>query len=107
MTWSDVTLTDRLHPSSGIEALLLRSGHLLLIYNDVEEAPRDKLAVSISTDRGKTWRWTRHLEDTPGKRFDYPSIIQAKDGTLHATYSYNLKTIKHVRFNEAWVHQGE
>ena len=34
-------------------------------------------------------------------------FIQAEDGTLHATYSYNLKTIKHVRFNEAWVQQGE
>ena len=73
-----------------------------MIYNDKEDA-RDRLAVSISTDRGKTWQWTRHLEDTPGERFDYPSIIQAKDDTLHATYSYNTSAIKYVRFNEAWV----
>ena len=41
-----------------------------------------------------------------GKRFDYPFIIQAKDGALRATYSYDLKTVKHIRFNEAWVQQG-
>ena len=107
MTWSEVASTDLPHPNAGIEALLLRSGRLLMIYNDTEEDPRDKLAVSISADRGKTWKWTRHLEDTPDGRFDYPSVIQAKDGTLHATYSHNLKTVKHVHFNEEWVQDGD
>ena len=64
MTWSEVTSTDLLHPGAGIEALLLDNGQLLMIYNDKEEGPRDKLAVSLSDDRGKTWRWTRHLENT-------------------------------------------
>ena len=50
-----------------------------------------------------------------------PSIIQAKDGTLHATYSYHVgekgakrdaagkpmhKSIKHAHFNVGWVRQG-
>jgi len=107
ITWSSLTVTDLPHPGAGIEAILLRNGHLLMIYNDKERSPRDRLAVSISTDRGKTWKWTRHLENTPGGRFDYPSIVQAKDGTLHATYSFHLKTIKHVHFNEAWVQEGD
>ncbi|GMV91012.1 MAG: hypothetical protein AMXMBFR82_07900 [Candidatus Hydrogenedentota bacterium] len=107
MTWGAITTTDLLHPGAGIEAIVLNNGHLLMAYNDVEEGPRDKLAVSISDDRGETWKWTRHLEDTPDGRFDYPSIVQAKDGTLHATYSFNLETIKHVHFNEAWVMEGD
>jgi len=107
ITWSQMREIDLIHPGSGLEAILLRNGHLLMIYNDKEDA-RDRLAVSISTDRGRTWRWTRHLEDTPGERFDYPSIIQARDDTLHATYTYNLRTIKHVHFNEEWVmEEGE
>ncbi len=106
-TWSVVTPTSLPNPGAGIEAVMLKDGHLAMIYNDKEESPRDRLAVSISTDEGKTWRWTRHLENTPGGRFDYPSLIQARDGTLHATYSYNLKTIKHVRFNLEWVLQGD
>ena len=106
-TWSEITETELPNPGSGIEALVLANGCLAMIYNDNTSDPRDKLAVSISTDRGKTWTWTRRLEDTPGGRFDYPSLIQAKDGALHATYSYNLKTIKHVRLSEAWVKQGD
>ena len=107
MTWGAVTLTDLPNPGSGIEAVLLGNGHLAIIYNDSEKDPRDRLAVSISEDRGKTWRWTRHVENTPGQRFDYPSLIQTPDGTLHATYSYNTKTIKYARFNEAWVQHGD
>jgi hypothetical protein len=107
MTWGPLTLTDLVHPGAGIEALRLANGHLLMIYNDVEKSPRDRLAVSISEDDGKNWKWTRHLENLPGSRFDYPSIIQAQDGSLHATYSYNLETIKHVVFNEEWVQAGD
>jgi len=106
MTWSAVTPTSLPNPGGGIEAIALASGGLAIIYNDKESAPRDRLAVSISQDEGKTWSWTRHLENTPGERFDYPSIVQGRDGSLHATYSYNLKTVKHVTFNEAWVKES-
>ena len=106
LTWSEVASTDLPNPGAGIEAVLLRNGHLAMIYNPLIKSPRDKLAISISEDAGKTWKWTRLIEDQPGGRFDYPSLIQAADGTLHATYSFNLKTIKHVQFNESWVHVG-
>lgn len=103
MTWTPVVPTTLPNPGGGIEALALAGGDLAIVYNDKESSPRDRLAVSISSDEGKTWPWTRHLENTPGQRFDYPSIVQGRDGSLHATYSYNLKTIKHVTFSEAWV----
>jgi predicted neuraminidase len=103
LTWSQIAQTTLPNPGGGIEAIALASGDLAMIYNDKESSPRDRLAVSISSDEGRTWRWTRHLENTPGQRFDYPSIVQGRDGLLHATYSYNLKTIKHVTFNESWV----
>ncbi len=106
LTWSPLELTDLLHPGGGIEAVLLKSGRLAIVYNNKETGPRDKLAVSISDDLGKTWKWTRQLEDEPNGRFDYPSVIQAQDGMLNVTYSYHLKTIKHVRFNEAWVQES-
>ncbi len=103
MTWTPVRNTDLPNPGSGIEALLLESGLLAMVYNDKEGSPRDRLAISLSEDEGQTWKWTRHIEDTPGGRFDYPSIIQTQDGTIHITYSYNLKTIKHVCFEEQWI----
>jgi predicted neuraminidase len=105
-TWSRVAATSLPNPGGGIEAVVLASGGLAIIYNDTESSPRDRLAVSLSSDEGRTWSWTRHLENTPGQRFDYPSLVQARDGSLHASYSYNLKTIKHVTFNESWLRQS-
>ena len=107
ITWSEVTTTSLLHPGAGIEALVLKNGHLAMVYNDKESGARDQLAISISEDRGETWTHTRHLEKTPESRFDYPSIIQAQDGSIHVTYSFNLQTIKHVRLNEEWIAQGD
>ena len=106
MTWSEVTATTLPNPGGGIEAIRLASGDLAIVYNDKESSPRDRLAVSISGDEGATWRWTRQIENTPGARFDYPSVVQGRDGSIHVTYSDNLKTIKHVTFNEAWVKAG-
>jgi hypothetical protein len=96
-----------------------------LISNDTERG-RNSLAVQISKDEGKTWPVKRHLElENPGPEagsFHYPSIIQARDGTLHASYSYHLarksfpkdvdgdhagKSIKHAHFNESWIEAGD
>lgn len=124
-TWSPVVDSDIPNPGSGAEVISLKNGDLALIYNDTENG-RHSLAVSISDDEGKTWKWTRHLEKYPveGGEFHYPSIIQAKDGTLHASYSYFLndtpvvmdkeknrpvrsKSIKHAHFNIEWVMEGD
>lgn len=107
LTWSPVERTELIHPGSGFEATVLKGGRLAVVYNDKAEGPRDRLAIEFSDDRGKTWVGRRTIEHIPDGRFDYPSIIQAKDGSLHVTYSYNLKTVKHVRFNEAWVMAGD
>lgn len=124
-TWSPVTDSELPNPGAGAEIISLRNGHWVLISNDTERG-RHSLAVQISEDEGRTWQWKRHLEfDEPGPEagsFHYPSIIQAKDGSLHASYSYHLakknlpkdadgdpaaKSIKHAHFNEAWVMQGD
>jgi hypothetical protein len=124
-TWSPVTDSELPNPGSGAELLGLRNGHWLLISNDTERG-RHSLAVQISDDEGKTWRWKRHLEyNPPGPEagsYHYPSVIQARDGSLHASYSYHLakrslpkdvdgdpaaKSVKHAHFNEAWVMEGD
>lgn len=116
-TWTpphDLKLPD---PGAGLEALVLKSGRWLLINNDTERG-RHSLAVSVSEDEGRSWLFKKHLEyNAPGPdaaTFAYPSIIEAKDGTIHATYSYTVKKadtvnpepgecIKHIQFNEAWL----
>lgn len=109
MTWNTVGVADLPNPGSGLDALRLRNGHWLLIYNDTTIG-RDRLAVSISEDEGQSWKWTRHLENQPGGQFHYPAIIQSRDGMLHAVYSYFVpagKSMKHAAFNEAWIRAAE
>ena len=105
-TWTAAEPTTLENPGSGVDVAALPSGALVLAYNDKSSSPRDRLALSISADGGRTWEATRHLENDPGKRFDYPSIIAARDGSIHVTYSSNLTQIKHVRVTERWV-RGE
>lgn len=119
VTWSPVTDTDIPNPGSALEVIRLREGLWAMVYNDTERG-RHSLAVALSDDEGRTWKWRRHLErddrEKGGGSFHYPSVIQTRDGLLHVTYSYFLnhlpegaprKAIKHARFNVAWVKQGE
>ncbi|MBD3375248.1 neuraminidase (sialidase)-like protein [candidate division KSB1 bacterium] len=113
LTWSMVQDSDLPNPAAGTDAVTLQNGHWAIVYNDSEK-DRFSLAISISTDEGKTWPWTRHLEhekDTTHAEGEYPAIIQGKDGLLHIVYSYAVhedsgkpnKTIKYVRLSESWV----
>lgn len=118
VSWSMVYDHPQLaNPGAGLELMQLNDGRFLSIYNDTEDG-RHQLAVSISEDEGKTYTHTRHLEKrAPGEgSFHYPSIIQARDGTLHCTYSYFTpngldgregKSIKYATFNIDWVMEGD
>ncbi len=107
-TWSVPVDSDFPNPGSGSEVITLRDGSWALIYNDTEKG-RHSLAVSISDDEGKSWKWKRHLENKEGGSYHYPSLWEARDGSLHASYSYFVpegKSIKHAHFDVDWVKQG-
>ncbi len=109
LTWSKVGTIDLPNPGSGLDAVRLANGHWALIYNDTLRG-RNRLAVSISEDEGRTWPITRHLEKQEQGSYHYPAIIQGADGMLHAIYSYFVeggKTMKHAAFNEDWVRAGD
>ncbi len=109
ISWGPVGACELPNPGAGVDGVRLSNGHWLLVYNDTIEG-RNKLAVSISDDEGRTWRWTRHLESTTQGSYHYPAVIQGRDGTIHAVYSYFVeagKSMKHAAFNEAWVQAGD
>ncbi len=110
-TWSPVEDSDLPNPGSGADILTLRNGNWVLVYNDTESG-RHSLAVSLSDDDGRTWKWTKHLEQTPNTRAHYPAVIEGRDGTIHVSYSFfhregdrEMKTIKHAAFPEAWLRE--
>ena len=49
-------------------------------------APR--LAVSISDDEGRTWKQHPAPGEAAAGSYHYPAVIQGRDGTIHAIYSY-------------------
>jgi predicted neuraminidase len=107
INWGPVGTIDLPNPGSGLDGVRLANGHWLLVYNDTTRG-RNSLAVSISDDEGKTWKWTRHLEHHPQGSYHYPAVIQGRDGTIHAVYSYFVdggKSMKHAAFNESWVRE--
>ena len=105
-SWSFANDSEIPNPGASVDAIKLKSGNWLLIYNDVEDG-RYRLAAALSDDEGTTWRWKKHIENSKGESFHYPSVIQSKDGKIHLTYSYFLKgerkSIKHVTFDEEWI----
>ncbi len=110
LTWTDAADSDLPNPGAGIEAIRLANGHWALAHNDTT-AGRHSLAVSISTDEGTRWV-TRHVERHPEGRgsYHYPSLIQAKDGLIHLTYTSgghpDGSQIMHATFEEGWVDRG-
>ena len=106
-TWTVSRKTDMLNPGASIAVRELADGRWMLIYNDTEEG-RNSLAAALSEDEGNTWPIMRHIErDEAGDySFAYPSIIQAKDGRVHISYSYRTPegaSIKHTSFTPDWV----
>jgi len=109
LTWGAVGACELLNPGSGLDGVRLQSGLWLLVYNDTLRG-RNSLAVSLSDDEGRTWRWTRHLEAHESGSYHYPAVIQGQDGRIHTVYSYFVeggKSMKHAAFTEAWVRQGD
>jgi predicted neuraminidase len=99
-SWSPMTATALPNPSAGIDALRLREGRFLLVYNPTAKG-RDKLEVAVSPD-GKAWRRAVVLEDEPGE-YSYPAAIQTRDGLVHVTYTWRRERIKHVVLDPATI----
>ena len=107
-TWTPAVDSEIPNPGSSLEIISLKDGRWVNIYNDTEKG-RHSLALALSDDEGKTWKWKRHLENGNGS-FSYPSIIQAADESLVMTYSYHLKdgrSIKWVKTDVDWIKKGD
>jgi predicted neuraminidase len=106
-TWSRLAPTGLYGPNSGLDAVTLADGRCLLVYNRRDHSPqaappgenwkaRYPLNLCLSPD-GKAWAMRLVLEDEPRPDgYAYPAVIQAADGLVHVTYTWNRQRIKHV-----------
>ena len=101
-TWGETTLGDLPNPDSGTDAVTLKDGRQLLVYNHnirtgSNNKGRSPLNVAVSLD-GTNWSAAVVLENDPDapSGFAYPAVIQTSDGLVHITYTWERKHIKHV-----------
>jgi len=101
VTWSPLVKTDLPNNNSGTDAVTLKDGRQLLVYNHVlppgkeVKGARTPLNVAISPD-GKKWYAALILEDSPISQYSYPAVIQTSDGLVHFVYTWRRQRIKHV-----------
>jgi predicted neuraminidase len=92
-SWGKMTTLELPNPNAGTDALTLKDGRHVLVYNHTERG-RTPLNLALSTD-GQQWQPVLTLEDSPGE-YSYPAVIQTRDGLLHITYTWKRLRIKHV-----------
>lgn len=98
--WTPMTLLDLQNPNSGTDAVMLRDGRALLVYNPTLAGKnwwegRGTLAVAISSD-GEHWQRVLTLEDSEKDEFSYPAVIQTSDGLVHISYTWKRERIVHA-----------
>ena len=103
-SWGRLSKTSLLNPNSGTDAVTLKNGKQLIVYNpDIPGKEwfnnRANLKVAISKD-GEKWQDILTLEHGTTEEFSYPAVIQTSDGLVHITYTYNRANIKHVVIKE-------
>ena len=95
LTWTQAHPIDVPNPNSGIDAVALRDGRVVLIYNHTNTG-RSPLNLAMSTD-SEHFQMFHVLEDQPGE-YSYPAMVQARDGDLLITYTSMRRRIQYVRF---------
>lgn len=93
-TWNDFKLLNLPNPNSGNDAVTLKDGRQLMVYNH-SETLRTPLNIAISED-GENWVPLLVIENDKEGGYSYPAVIQTKDGLVHVTYSWRRKNIRHV-----------
>jgi predicted neuraminidase len=97
-TWGPISLTELPNPNSGTDAVTLKDGGHILVYNHTPRG-RSPLNVAVSSD-GTSWRPALVLESDPGE-YSYPAVIQSSDGLVRATYTWKREKIRHVVIDPA------
>lgn len=92
-TWGEMSLIDLPNPNSGTDAVTMKDGRQVLVFNDTPKG-RTPLTVAVKNPGGE-WKRVVTLEDQPGE-YSYPAVIQSVEGELHITYTWKRLLVRHV-----------
>lgn len=105
-SWSLVRDSGLPNNNSGTDAVTLKDGRQMVVYNHVKtpigasKGHRTPLNIAVSDD-GKKWEAALVLEDSEISQYSYPAIIQTSDGLVHVVYTWRRERIKHVVIDPA------
>ena len=124
-TWNEPEPTILPNNNASIQAKILKSGLIALVYNHTPYLYNDSnevrwpgyrypISLALSDDGGVSWPYIRHVDHGDGyageknqscnQEFSYPSLLQTTDGRLHVSYTcQNRVCIKHVIVDENWI----
>jgi sialidase-1 len=109
-TWSEVTGNEQL-PDPTCQASFLRytieadgGKNRLLFSNPPQKRGRNKLAVKVSYDEGKTWPVARQIYEGGTA---YSSLAIMPDKTIGLFYEKDFKTITFANFTLEWLTEGK
>mmetsp|Transcript_63756 Transcript_63756/g.201646 ORF Transcript_63756/g.201646 Transcript_63756/m.201646 type:complete len:591 (-) Transcript_63756:33-1805(-) len=111
LTWSKARPLRIPNNNSGIHAIVLPNGHIVLVFNNRVGKDRHPVSIAISEDDGHTWPYVRDVErggDVDAapqapvfrgkkgrgkmwkymKRYAYPWAFYGMDGKIHVSYSW-------------------
>lgn len=101
-SWAAPQPTSIPNPNSGLDLIRLKSGDMLLACNPVAQGRTPLSLLLASPD--EDWGVPHALEEGPGE-YSYPTLLQARDGTIHLVYTWRREHIRHLSFSEAWLRQ--
>ncbi|MCS7191381.1 MAG: exo-alpha-sialidase [Armatimonadetes bacterium] len=99
--WTEPEPTYLLNPNSAVDMSKLPDGSLVLAFNDSVDK-RTPLSIAFSPNESEKWVVIRDLEVGNGE-FSYPCLLVTSDGSLHCSYTFQRRTIRHSVFSKNWL----
>lgn len=105
-TWPMIMNTKLFCPLSGVAAIQLNSGNILVANNHTKLHKRTPLSLSISTSKGVSFDDQVWHIDKGDMELSYPSLLQAINGEIHLVYTFNRRMIRHFCFTEKEIFEN-
>lgn len=104
-TWSTLKKLHLPNPNSGSDAITLKNGIHLLVYNPLLAGKdwwegRSVLRLAMSQN-GIDWQDVLTLEQQTKGEYSYPCIMEDEQGMVHIAYTFERRLIKYVRLKIA------
>lgn len=106
-SWSLPVKLNIPNPNAAVAAIHIGDNRIMAVINN-SVMGRYNLSLAVSNS-GDDWLVFHNLESedvsptSHDVEFSYPSLTRDEKGTFDLLYSWNDKSIKHIRFNEAWM----